>query len=134
MNTASKQLCQELYELSGWNCVRDWYFAYHKAAGEVEYDLKLNADESKAGRDDFPAYDVGYLLRKLPRLITDDVDSEKDLMVIPVMDDGWSAFYEGAGKMMSPGIADNPEDAACRLAIELFKQGILKPSKGGTDS
>lgn len=116
MNVASKQLCQELYELSGWNCVRDWYFAYHKAAGEVEYDLKLNADESKAGRDDFPAYDVGYLLRKLQTVLHHIEGTDYAVKLHNIV---WDM---------------QPEDAACRLAIELFKQGILKPSKGGTDS
>jgi hypothetical protein len=29
-------------------------------------------------------------------------------------------------KFSNQQIADNPEDAACKLAIELFKQGVLK--------
>ena len=133
MNVASKQLSQELYELSGWNCVRDWYFAYHKAAGEVEYDLKLNADESKAGRDDFPAYDVGYLLRKLPGYShVSHIDEEHSR-------DG-DTFYKASyqshirGQMIDGRGQESPEDAVAWLCIELFKQGILKPSKGGTDS
>jgi hypothetical protein len=31
-------------------------------------------------------------------------------------------------------MSDTPEDAACKLCIELFKQGILQPQKGKKDA
>jgi hypothetical protein len=84
MNTASLELCKELFELSGW---------------------------------DYPAYDLGSLLRKLPR----------DFVLRPIPGAQWEIQYapgmSGKEKICQ---ADTPEDAACSLAIYLFKEGILE--------
>ena len=101
MNVAAKELCQELYELSGWG-------------GDDPY-FNVNEGWYKEGRPAqksvlvAPAYDLGYLLRKLPSwsLIQKNIDR-----------------YEATSSMNNTH-ADTPEDAACKLAIELFKQGIL---------
>jgi hypothetical protein len=98
MNTASLELCKELYELSGWN------------APVVSMDGPT------------PRYDLGYLLRKLPKHVEDQW-----LHIAPITDNKWAAHYMMMG-VKSAGQdewADTPEDAACKLAIELFKQGIL---------
>lgn len=99
---ASFELCKELYELSGWESGQ-W--------------VNVNTGTKLDGR--YPAYDLGYLLRKLPtteiyhgRNKTGDYKAE------------WR-FYGGDSKVIRFWAA-TPEDAACKLAIELFKQGILK--------
>lgn len=93
MNVASLELCKELYELSGWK------------TETMSMGLHQNA----------PAYDLGYLLRKLPS-------------DCPLASDGetWSIAYideDGANREYSNAMT--PEDATCLLAIELFKSGVL---------
>ena len=58
-----------------------------------------------------PYYSLGFILRKLPEKISLDHGV-----------DGWNCYHYGFSIRAH---ADTPEDAACRLAIELFKQGIL---------
>lgn len=102
MNVASKELCQELYELSGW-----------KDTGESHL---LPDPSSKLGVKKLPAYSLGYLLRKLPtdRSVSFRFNYKTDEWW--VNEDRTHLFFT----------ADTPEDAATKLAIELFKQGILK--------
>lgn len=60
MNTASLDLCKELYSLSGWQ-ETSFIWAEH---GKDSF-IMHNSITKKA--DDYPpAYDLGYLLRKLP--------------------------------------------------------------------
>ncbi len=101
MNVASVKLCRKLYELSGW---------------EPEPPFWKLPDATFKSR--VPAYSLGYLLRKLPRRYKD----------MPL------AMYAGTkGWEFSYGTADphlivndyTPEDAACKLAIKLFKQRLL---------
>lgn len=119
MNVASLGLCKELYELSGWYEVEAYYEDY-----PVLRDSKLRSGYPgnilpKMLHDNItPAYDLGYLLRKLPDQLT----------LVRVRDS--PAYYIGCD-YRQPYIeteADTPEDAACKLAIELLKQGILQPN------
>lgn len=62
-----------------------------------------------------PAYDLGYLLRKL----------QNDRIAVRLtgsVKGSWDCFYPG-----NPwhGVADTPEDATCSLAINLFQEGML---------
>jgi hypothetical protein len=117
MNVANFELCQELYELSGWltgidgNC-------YVSLAGEKKgFEVRPLTDTGNDGIQICPAYDLGYLLRRLP------VGN-----VLSSVEDKWIASS-------SPKVttASTPEDAAAELAIELFKQGILKNDSEQTD-
>lgn len=112
MIIASLELSKTLFELSGW-----------QADNIIYGDLLPNEKGFKRPVIAYE-YDLGYLLRKLP------TEYEVDLVAYPL--GGWQAGYEFD---KSAGIeaaykyefhADTPEDAACKLAIELFKQGILK--------
>lgn len=111
MNVANLELCKELYELSGWGDTYFWFAGGH---------LQRNQDPPRALLSDktVAAYDLGYLLGKLQSY--------------------WPmAVYIGGGKQnewsvsvnskyhVTPQEADIPENAAAKLAIELFKQGIL---------
>lgn len=105
MNVASLELSKELYDLSGWK------------TGSVHTD---NPMESTYNEDNIIAYkyDLGYLLRRLPKRTQSIYDT---VMLGRATDNnGWSIVYRDLCC-----IADTPEDVACKLAIELFKQDIL---------
>lgn len=128
MNVASLELCKKLYELSGWD---DWveFDPYHCLAidwrqwraktGKIEIVSKANTRVASITEFICPAYDSGYLLRKLPpftKVYFDNV--ERDI--------GWyCAYANGQPDRYTLRRADTPEDAAAKLAIELLKQGVL---------
>lgn len=136
MNVASLELCKKLFELSGWNGADKMWEQWTSRYNEGGLAPPQVANEGDADRDfqngllawqPIPAYDLGYLLRKLPTAI--------DLTHYSFSP--WAAGYFGElveDKLTSTG--DTPEDAACKLAIELFKQGILTketPSTNGKE-
>lgn len=108
MNTTSLELGRELYKLSGWKPT-DW-----------QHGIK----------DGQPLYDLGYLLRKLPNYIEYwDGGNEAGYLQLIHWSTHWSCGYEdvqGSSKSIMIHLNDTPEDAACKLAIELFKQGVLE--------
>lgn len=149
MNVANKDLCKELYELSGWGKQGDVMYSW------IKYSLKDNPDTypwpyplinnmselqlaTANGEQEYsyPAYDLGYLLRKLPQ------DIQEHYLTLEICTahgkPEWSADYIKFDSMKleisyllsddNADIthADTPEDAACRLAIELIKQGVIK--------
>jgi hypothetical protein len=121
MHVACLRLCRELYQLSGWEYSRAWF------------------DQERPWVSDFfdhsppficPAYDLGYLVRKLPHQRASRTGAMLSLHILAVAPGpGWRAEYtHGNGAVLESGLvgeADTPEDAAAQLAIELFKQGIL---------
>lgn len=134
MNVASIDLCRELYELSGWD---DTDRLCCLTCNEIVAD-EQKIDDGRT-HESIPAYDLGYLLRKLPKFgkyTRGDglVAKDKTRLTITVADSGtWVATmdsdYEEDG-WIDPSYADTPEDAAAKLAIELFKQGILTENGG----
>jgi hypothetical protein len=118
MNVASLELCKELYELSGWD--------------DAEWRLIPDKD-TRLGCRRVPAYPIGYLIQKFPR--------RKRLEIKEMNNGHWvcqlkydyrykEATVSGrvatlAGTHEYAAHEDTPEDAVCKLAIELFKQGIL---------
>jgi hypothetical protein len=129
MQVASLELCQELYEVSGW--VND---AHWIEQGPNEFLASRDNYPTVAVHDDAmgeypyfkkklsPAYDLGYLLRKLPKFIGND-----RVTIQPVVDDRWDASYDEIdGSSTHDCFADTPEDAAAKLAIQLFNQHILR--------
>lgn len=118
MHVASLELSKELDELSGWG--ETDYVWYNN---RLILERLARYDKGKK----VSAYDAGYLLRKLPRRIPDDVFSGVQLLTLD--DSNWGCRVNIRKRGMHDfawGIADTPEDALCRLAIELFKQGVLK--------
>ncbi len=115
MNTASVDLCKKLYQLSGW--VEATY--EHELLNGEHYTTTLPAREMKHSTQNtyIPAYDLGYLLRMLP----------KDFSLQPIIGASWHIEYSSRSHRSNIiKQADTPEDAACKLAIELFTRGILK--------
>jgi hypothetical protein len=114
MNIASFELCKELYKLSGWEDGTNTELYVSDKQGK--YLATVNKESfpmDKMGKF-IPAYDLGYLLRKLPAGV-----------VIHKHASGYQMFDSYEHKTMSTAY-DTPEDTACKLAIELFKQGVLK--------
>lgn len=104
MNVANKELCKELYDVSGWGDgpdmqKLDWLDYYDSWS--------------------VPAYPLGYLLRKLP----DGSYLSKGKRLYTASTGNYKA---GQNPFPYTLHADTPEDALCQLAIELFKQGVLK--------
>ncbi len=108
MNVARLDLSKELYELSEWD--NGWYSYWGRGV------VARDSTEQRI----CPAYDLGYLLRKLPKM--------GSISVTSIIGAGWEAVYHGnRGDLYERRYqADTPEDAVCKLAIELFKQDILK--------
>lgn len=120
MNVASLERCKELYELSGWGDTSFQYTA--DLQGEFDKDSAAECRNCEAeygcgGRPSIPAYDLGYLLRKLPP--NSWVGRSRE---------GWSSPYAAhIGPEDDNSMdADTPEDAAYKLAIDLIKKGAIE--------
>lgn len=107
MTTASLENCKELYEVSGW--------------------LVPNMENHSQAKDHrvVPAYDLGYLLRKLPQEATSKKRGGYHYLYLHHGKQDWYAYYGEIDTTEFMASGDTPEDAACKLAIELFKQGVL---------
>jgi hypothetical protein len=130
MTTANLELCRELYELSGWEDT-PWVYEFelgHRGMkvvdirdnshwGGIAHHLFVTDPITKLEPRYLPAYDLGYLLRKLA------ISSERNIQLYySVTGKVWKCQFNGYG---SPKLADIPEDCAAKLCIELFKQNIL---------
>jgi hypothetical protein len=123
MDRASLELCKELYELSGWDGTEAKYV--NAAHNDPQEYTQLVGDIDGGGYYRvIPAYDLGYLLRKLPSRIEHDYPN--DLEITKEDDEKYWAAYSHVDDDIISESGDTPEDAACKLAIELFKQGVLK--------
>ena len=117
MNTASLELCRELYELSGWLCKYGWFGQY--TGEELGYQVLVRSEYEINASYQCPAYELGYLLRKLPPYTRVWFNKKS-----------WVCSQGGGGAEDNASeYADTPEDAVAKLAIELFKQGILERTK-----
>jgi hypothetical protein len=123
MNVASLELCKELYELSGWNTDLAFWSNETPDGWEVVFELH-------AGDEFFPAYDLGYLLRKLPHEIEVDGVPGYYLRIEAPCRGGNQWMFNYSHMKPIETWNESPEDAACKLAIELFKQGVLSSSDG----
>lgn len=125
MNVANLDLCRELYKLSGWELPEPQTVQLH------------TGDDAQAIQDAIDhvqfQYDLGYLLRKLPEFY----EEGKIAYLLTVQPNpigaGWQAHYRFASRTPNSSNtgsrfrqdANTPEDAAAKLCIELFKQGVL---------
>ena len=126
MNVASLDLCKELFELSGWEDTlaekdQDTYFiwVYSRVGKHMILSLRDGTNKMSDFQEAYPAYDLGYLLRKLLPETPVKFIEQSDGRTLILWNDEFDTYQE---KIV---YADTPEDAACKLAIELFKQGVL---------
>lgn len=119
---ASFDHCKELYELSGWKSS----YHFHQDGGVYECNNKPD--------DNIPAYDAGFLLRKLPNYIEyGDGNEYAGYLQLIHFSQHWSAGYEdekAAGESIMQHICTTPEEALAKLSIALFKSGVLKKGIG----
>lgn len=136
MNVASLELCKELYELSRWDETpfywrSDFEFCRypdewkHSVIYAVHKNYTLGGwikDDTEEARIYNPAYDLGYLMRKLPEPVS-----------LLKRDGIWecgmanpAAFGVPVNHWVIGADNDTPESVAAKLAIELFRQGVLK--------
>lgn len=131
MNVANLENCKELYKLSGWQVeVGFWITTPKHVLDGVEHDefsYIADYDERREGDIITPAYDLGYLLRKLPDYVKLFRNNHGKYYCAAVT----GSWRHPDNRLGEPDtahewyIADTPEDAACKLAIQLFKQSIL---------
>lgn len=140
MDTASLPLCKELFEVSAWeDCIFNWYSQAEQwnLASLPDYpDVVITEGELTSypylDKKLFPAYDLGYLLRKLQNtpLIKLGQRSGRRWSASAQMgriegDKDSNGSGETIRKIFIDKLADTPENACALLAIELFKEGIL---------
>lgn len=120
--------CKQLHKVSGWEDTE--YSWWVMQWGETE---KHPTDTSIAHAFiEVPHYDLGYLLRKLPDTV--EIGGRPTTLFTQKRHNGYyMAYMTRTGEhwpfdflAIVKDTADTPENAACKLAIELFKQGILK--------
>lgn len=122
MNTASLENCKKLYELSGWDDTY-WIWSYSRVGEEVSLHVRDTDLELSDYQEAYPAYDAGYLLRKLQ-----PVTKDHGRLFVTTRDKGdWTAGFSGTYDRWhdDKGFGDIPEDAVCLLAIKLFEEGNL---------
>lgn len=138
MNVASLDLCKELYELSGWDGAAFRHCQFRNVSSPEDqrhmvYSTVESTDDAQDMEErifivdyrNWPAYDLGYLLRRLPGYaVLKHVDAEHALDE----DTFWKAVYQShlRGQWVEAEGSDTPEDAAAKLTIELFKRGVLE--------
>lgn len=110
MQVASLELCKELYELSGWS-------------SQITHNEPTPSSSLVGQVPICPAYTLGYLLRKLPVTVPNE---EVKLNLTRFSENFYTASYAWEDDFAPYGDGNTPEDAACKLAIELWKQGVLK--------
>lgn len=111
MNVASLDLCKRLYELSGWDDVNATWQDFGTDQFPL-FQVVTNERMSVGGGMEFPAYDLGYLLRKLPNWTNIEKWHEKA--------EGGLYLARGEDDLPHQYKADAPEDAAAKLCIGLF--------------
>lgn len=123
MHVASLELSKTLFELSGWGEeITDfqWYDTGERDHSKEEPNFVIiqNAEAPFYSSDNYyPAYDAGYLLRKL--------DNYEPSIFCDV-----NGRWHAQVRLVNPdetikADSDNPEDCLILLAIKLFENNIL---------
>lgn len=125
MRVTSLEISRQLYVATGykWNPNdRRWVKTPMRAYGQPVDDYRMwkvvpVGYRGKTAATWYPAYDLGYLLRKLPEGFT----------IVTRFNDEWLASW--APHVDEPDyahLARTPEDAISMLIMELIEKGILK--------
>lgn len=142
----SLELSQELYRWSHWGETNHYWFydpdrvTLPTSNWSVGY--ASHPDNTIYGGSFFPAYDLGYLLRKLPYKLW--VGHIYSFQLHHATDRSWSALYlDAADSARIKGLdyeftaidsAGTPEDAVCKLAIALCKRRVINPLERKKDN
>jgi hypothetical protein len=127
MNVANLNNCKALFELSGWDDTSH-VMRHGYNFGNEQHMFLAHKNEKYMPGIDLPAFDSGFLLRKLrengkyPHLNIEAGLYGKWQAKYAYKTDKTTLTYPG----IAHGVADTPEDALILLAIQLFKDGILQ--------
>lgn len=136
MNIASTELSRLLFESSGWDDTEEVIIKFSLSDEPicVSNDLESSAKlVLLSGKEEWrlPAYDMGYMMRKLPLALM----VHNSLAFLGVFANGEEVVSYVAGyyvlrpkhepTQFMQTKADSPEDALVKLAIRLFKSGML---------
>lgn len=129
MNVANKELCQELYTVSEWDDTDCYYGDVFTLDGEHSYTL-FQRQDGVTPLVFIPAYDLDYLLRKLQLTPTTEPDIQDEPAVIIEHSGTVKPEFKWCAKVFNGNWYEStssiPKDAAAKLALELFKQGVLQ--------
>ncbi len=123
MHVASLQLCRALYQLApDWN---DTYCSWFiddvvpddQLLGQPRSEpaVGIHGSRLRAIFSEVPAYDLGFLMRKLP----------DGYGLVKGVGSNWIAFEMRTMQPQNGEKAETPEDAAVMLCIKLWRQGTL---------
>jgi hypothetical protein len=133
MMVASLSDCRELFALSGWGDT-EWSYYCDEAHDDTP---ALNLSEplkvvGGVGYYDhrYPAYDLGYLVRKLPVHYLQKFGNEsyvaRWVYPAPTREQIELGTHHIIGHSRT-----SPENALCRLAVNLFEAGVLMARSAG---
>lgn len=121
-HVASLELCKALYTRSGWN---DTHWCWTSPNPQSAFVGELPKDFAQRNYPLLiPAYDLGYLLRKLPS------ESWTGFVSVTGQRCQALAFMYGNASKIAECSANTPEDATAMLALALFEQGLLYKEGG----
>ena len=139
MNVASRELCEELFRLGEWDDTLCWWNIF-KPYKDGRPHVKADTYRHQSTDKHIPAYDLGFLLRKLPPFtkvwMTDEGKGVAEWSYGPssmrvTAYNKRKAKVVGHWRTPNKYRADTPEDAAAKLCITLINQGVLPNSKEG---
>jgi len=116
MNVANLELCKELYDLTGWESDHTW------AANGSGLKFIVRSNDGELGHDIYRltyAYDLGYLMRNLP---TSSIIKKHNRTGFSKATGDYGAYIWKYKQEKFRVDGDTPEDAACRLAIQLAQK------------
>ena len=110
-DTASLELCKELYKLSNWRDTDFKWRGVNETKGVIQNYLLSKQPNTRLGESNIPAYDLSYIIHRLPREFK--LRYSKDFWICEFEKSSWASSV-------------SPEDAAINLALDLFKKKVLK--------
>lgn len=132
----SLKLSKKLHEMfPTWD---DTYLIYSTWQGQslsrvIPRSIRSERNNENNPEKIYPAYDLAYLLDKLPRYIptykngTNVPADDYQLHIVADFRDTWTAQYSGLSDLpLYIEHADNPTEAAGLLCLELGKKELLK--------
>jgi hypothetical protein len=121
IQTAKRELCQKLSLLSGWSDTDlYWYVDWL-----LQDTWRVGYLGTPSNETTIPAYDLGYLIRNLPAQVSIKREYDASPELPEETPAQYRALYDTVDGCHFWLGEETPEDAACVLAIELFKQGVL---------
>lgn len=112
MHFAEVELCRKLYDVSGWD---DTSFKY---VGGSRDNIQLRPRNKRITAPDVPAYDLGYLVRRLPYPVSVTAN-QKGFVTTAAMMRHRPPFFNYLARDASP------ENSTVDVLLEMFKQNVL---------